>query len=296
MFKFIRGMASTKKIKVATPDGHRVTTIVGDGDTATEAATATSGAATNAVEGPVVATDRYTPASSGCPFADLREPPDHASAKSRCPFHAHNPIRPTSLPEAPPLVLSSADRFTHQTSEGTARLLADIGGGDRIREMCTRFYARQFGDYTLKPFLFNDDSAEAHGKRLADWIIEKMDADNPAWTLSGRKGQRTPSHVKAWNSIKRAPAERGKRFKLDDTRIWMRLHFWAAREVGLGPEMHAPFWEWYIEFIAHFIAVYERSAPRYALESAMWSGDAKMVAKYIASGNKMTDVIGIGRH
>lgn len=38
--------------------------------------------------------------------------------------------------------------------------------------------------------MFMDDGAEAHGKRLADWIIEKMGGEGYPWTDSGRLGQR----------------------------------------------------------------------------------------------------------
>jgi hypothetical protein len=38
--------------------------------------------------------------------------------------------------------------------------------------------------------MFMDDGAEAHGKRLGDWIIEKMGGEGHPWTDSGRLGQR----------------------------------------------------------------------------------------------------------
>ena len=104
---------------------------------------------------------------------------------------------------------------------------------------------------------------------------------------------RQQTHAQAWYSPKRSPSERGQRFKLDDTRIWMRIMFWSAREIGL--DQHQPFWNWYIGFIRHFIAVYERSAPAYAQESADWSGNLANIKKYIADGYKMVDVIGYGR-
>jgi truncated hemoglobin YjbI len=181
---------------------------------------------------------------------------------------------------------------THHPSAGTASLLADIGGGDRIREFVTRFYARAFLDTHIKDFFFLDDGATAHAKRLADWIIQKMGGEGEPWTDSGRWGMRQPSHHAAWHSHKRDPALVGQRFKLDDCRIWMRLHFCAARECGLHE--HEPFWEWYVQFIEHFIAVYERSAPRYAAEDAEWSADPRNLAAYEASGHLMRDVI--GRH
>ena len=40
----------------------------------------------------------------------------------------------------------------------------DIGGGDRIREMTTRFYAHVFEDAELRKFIFEGDGAAAHGQ------------------------------------------------------------------------------------------------------------------------------------
>ena len=54
--------------------------------------------------------------------------------------------------------------------------------------MCTRFYAHVFDDYQLDKFMFMDDGAEMHGKKLADWIIEKMGGEGTPWTDSGRLG------------------------------------------------------------------------------------------------------------
>ena len=132
--------------------------------------------------------------------------------------------------------------------QGTAILLADIGGLDRIREFCTRFYALAFLDSNLKQFFFLDDGAEAHAKRLADWIVEKMDSNLKPWTDSGRLGQRQPSHFKAWNNDKRHPNVRGDHFNLADTRIWMRLHFLAARQCLLSE--HKPFWQWFVMYMS----------------------------------------------
>ena len=104
---------------------------------------------------------------------------------------------------------------------------------------------------------------------------------------------RQPTHAQAWHSKKRSPSLQGQRFQLDDTRIWMRLIFWSAREIGLAD--HKPFWNWFVGFIKHFIAVYEGSAPPYAQESAEWSESVANVKKYIEDGHKMVDVIGYGR-
>lgn len=219
-----------------------------------------------------------------CPLANIQVP---AADIQKCPFHKH--FVPTEYAVQDPVPLS-VKGGTHTTSASQAALLADIGGGDRIREFVTRFYARAFVDSHIKDFFFLDDGATAHAKRLADWIIQKMGGEGEPWTESGRWGMRQPSHHAAWYSQKRDPSLQGQRFKLDDCRIWMRLHFWAARECGLHE--HEAFWEWYVQFIQHFIAVYERSAPRYTAADAEWSADPRNTAAYEAKGNVMSNVIG----
>ena len=90
---------------------------------------------------------------------------------------------------------------------------------------------------------------------------------------------------------------RGQHFKLDDARVWMRLHFWAVRECGLGPDKQTGnphFWDWYVQFIAHFIRVYERRAVPYAPIEAEWSADPANTAKYLTT-LFMDDVVGFGR-
>lgn len=221
--------------------------------------------------------------SSECPLANLAVAATSVTASS-CPFHHHKPMR-AELQESIPLAVHAG---THQVSPATAALLADIGGGDKIRELCTRFYARAFDDATLKPFFFEKDGATAHGKRLADWIIEKMGGEGAPWTDSGRLGMRQPSHFKAWNNVKRPLADRGNHFNLVDSRTWMRIHFWAAREVGLHE--HKVFWDWYQMFIKHFIRVYERLAMDYVAEDANWSASTKNTYAYINNGNKMIDL------
>lgn len=122
-----------------------------------------------------------------------------------CPFHAHASVEPAkwTVQEGIPLAVRLG---THTTSRGAARLLQDIGGGDKIREFCTRFYARMHVDRTLQQFLFMDDGPVAHAQRLADWVIEKMGGEGTPWTDSGRRGMRQPAHRAAWNSIRRDPA------------------------------------------------------------------------------------------
>jgi len=209
-----------------------------------------------------------------CPFASLEV--KSFQSVSECPFHRHQTPETFHMSEMH-IPLSVADG-SHKVSAKTACLLADIGGGDRIREFCTRFYARAFLDKTLAEFFFADDGATAHGKRLADWVIQKMGGEGEPWTESGRWGMRQPSHYAAWNSAKRHPSVRGRHFKLGEARVWMRLHFWAARECGLSE--HPAFWSWYVQFIEHFIAVYDSKAPRYVEEDAEWSADEANTISY----------------
>lgn len=62
---------------------------------------------------------------------------------------------------------------------------------------------------------------------------------------------RSSAHYAGWHSVKRPKKDAGKRFKLHDTRVWMRLMFWAARETGAFE--NPAFESWYIRFIAHFV-------------------------------------------
>eukprot|EP01038_Epipyxis_sp_PR26KG_P011452 gene11452-15343_t len=212
---------------------------------------------------------------------------DQLETPSKCPFHAHHKPDEYHLNhQTIPLIVRDRE---FKTTKLSANLLADIGGGDRIRELCTRFYARAFLDSKLKEFFFEDDGAVAHGKRLADWIIQKMGGEGTPWSDSGRWGMRQPSHYKAWNNSKRDPSVRGDHFKLDDARVWMRLNFWAARECGLHE--HDAFWKWYIEFIEHFIAVYERTAPIFAADDAEWSADPNNTIRYEKQEYHMWDVL-----
>lgn len=52
------------------------------------------------------------------------------------------------------------------------------------------------------------------------------------------------------------------------------------------------FASWYTQFIAHFIAIYEFSAPPYAAADAAWSEDPRNIQTYLNNGRVMKDVIG----
>ena len=56
--------------------------------------------------------------------------------------------------------------------------------------MTTRFYAHVFEDKELCKFIFEGDGAAAHGKRIGDWIVEKMGGEGDVWTDAGRGDMR----------------------------------------------------------------------------------------------------------
>jgi hypothetical protein len=81
----------------------------------------------------------------------------------------------------------------------------------------------------------------------------------------------------------------GRYFNLQDCRIWLRLHFWSAREEGLFEPQHAGFMAYYQKFLAHFVSVYERTAPPFVRESARWSESAANTQAYLENGRRMPD-------
>lgn len=137
------------------------------------------------------------------------------------------------------------------------------------------------------------DHNDPHGERLANWFIEKMGHGTP-WSdeLLQRPWEevilahgnttvisdRTSAHYAAWHSPKRKDIDVGKRFKLKDCRIWMRLMFWSARDVGLFE--YPKFKNWFIRIVGYFIGIYEYTAPPYAKESAKWSLNLDNIREY----------------
>ena len=229
-----------------------------------------------------------------CPFASAptsATPP--SIPPSVCPFHLWTHSPPPAQHAVPgvhahnprPLIDRHGD---YDRSLESALLLRGVGGGQKILEMATRFYAWALVDEHLQEFFFEADGAAAHGDRLGHWIVQFMGGEGNPWDDSGREGMRQTTHVKAWNSIHRPPQRKGRHFKLDDCRIWMRLHFLAAREVGLF--LFPQFQQWYVAFIAQFVRVYEVTAPPYAAADAEWSASAGNVELYLAQGRRMLDI------
>jgi len=193
-------------------------------------------------------------------------------------------------------------RQSHQATTASATILADIGGLPALRRFTNSFYQKAFADPHLDQFIRSHD--DPHGERFALWIAEKLGAGTPwskerrtrqieVFTAKGHEFQtphdRSSAHFAAWHSPKRADDVWGEHFKLDDCRVWMRLHFWAAREEGLLE--HPAFADYYTRFIAHFVSVYERTAPSFARESMRWSADKANVQRYLDAGRQMPEIM-----
>jgi truncated hemoglobin YjbI len=199
-----------------------------------------------------------------------------------------------------PLNVKSA---SHQANADTRRLVRSVGL-PKLREFTESFYAKVFVDPHLDQFIRRHD--DPHGERFALWIAEKF-GDGTPWTEErmtrpkdlmriGRETyevahDRSSAHFAAWHSPKREAHKWGQHFTPDDARVWMRLHFWAAREVGLFQPQYVSFMDYYIRFIAHFVSVYSGKSPPFTRESARWSADPRNISKYLKAGNVMIDVV-----
>jgi hypothetical protein len=193
---------------------------------------------------------------------------------------------------------------THEVSKESRRLIQQVGLAN-LEKMTALFYENAFQDATLDQFIHSHN--DPHGSRFAKWIHQKLsgstvwDQDRRARNLEpvrlagGHRHvvhDRSSAHVAAWYSAKRPAADQGRHFELDESRVWMRLHFWALRESGLW--IKAPsFADYYVRFIGHFVRVYEGSAPRFARDSFRWSANPANIEKYIANGRRMNDVLGL---
>ena len=201
------------------------------------------------------------------------------------------------------------DGRTFVGNDDTAALLREVGGGDAIKRLTNLFYPKCFEDAHINKFIQNTN--DPHAERLANWIIEKMGGEGKVWTEERRVRSKCPVHVTlgdgsdhvvhdrssahyaAWFSPKRPQSEMGQRFKLDDARVWMRLMFWSARECGLFPSTKdsthptKTFEDWYHQFIAHFMNIYEHSAVAYVKESSAWSLSEANIQAYLSAGRRM---------
>jgi hypothetical protein len=192
---------------------------------------------------------------------------------------------------------------SHRASSATKQLVQEIGSVGTLQAFTECFYEKSFQDAHIDRFIANHD--EPHGLRFANWIAEKL-GDGTPWTDERRTRprrtirfghevhqvafDRSSAHFAAWHSPKREPEKWGQHFKLDDARVWMRLHFWAARETGFFE--HPEFMDYYVRFIGHFVSVYSSKSPAFARDSARWSADPHNIQRYLDSGCLMSDVIG----
>jgi len=192
---------------------------------------------------------------------------------------------------------------THRASPATKRLVQEIGSVATLQAFTECFYEKSFQDLHIDRFIANHE--EPHGLRFALWIAEKF-GDGTPWTEERRTRprrtmrfghevqqvafDRSSAHFAAWHSPKREPEKWGQHFKLDDARVWMRLHFWAAREIGVFE--HPEFMDYYVRFIGHFVSIYSSKSPAFVRDSARWSADPQNVQRYLDSGRLMSDVIG----
>lgn len=193
---------------------------------------------------------------------------------------------------------------THKPNEGSKSLIKEEVSLDDLKKMTNAFYELAFEDATLDKFIRSH--SDPHGDRFAKWIHQKLSGSNvwdqdrkkrdltPVQVAGGRSAvvhDRSSAHSAAWYSPKRPSNEVGRHFKLDECRVWMRLHFFAMRKSGIV-EKSPSFADYYVRFIGHFVAVYERSATLFARESFRWSANPSNIDRYIKNGRVMKDVLG----
>lgn len=190
-------------------------------------------------------------------------------------------------------------------SEGSRQLILGEVSLKDLQRMTELFYDKSFQDGTLDQLIRSHE--DPHGARFAKWIHQKLSGSHkwdrdrknrdltPVTVAGGRKAvvhDRSSAHAAAWHSPKRPKKEVGRHFKLDECRVWMRLHFWALRESGLM-EQSPSFADYYVRFIGHFVRVYETMAPAFARDSFRWSANPKNTERYLKNGRQMKDVLGI---
>ena len=243
-------------------------------------------------------------------FSSLKSPPLTTATASALKTMEDDPDiraeRNFDTTETPMIVLDEVPlnvvNQSHRWNAATKKLVEDLGGLPKLEEFTSLFYQRAFADPHIDQFIREHD--DHHGKRFASWIAEKMGAGRP-WSVerSNREAcpfhahgyeipdafDRSSAHFAAWHSPKRDSRTWGDYFKLDDCRRWMRLHFWAARDTGV---LETPFGSYYVRFIAHFVSVYERTAPQFARDAVRWSENPTNIQNYLATKD-MPDIMGL---
>lgn len=203
-----------------------------------------------------------------------------------------------------PLTMGGNGR-THEASEESRRLIEQEVSLADLETMTSLFYERVFQDPTLDQFIRSRN--DPHGSRFAKWIHQKL-SDSTVWDEDRRTRNlkpviypngfrhvvhdRSSAHAAAWFSPMRPSEAVGRRFQLDECRVWMRLHFWALRDSGIL-ERSPSFADYYVRFIGHFVNVYESSAPKFARDSWRWSGNKANIEAYLTNGRRMNDVLGL---
>ena len=193
---------------------------------------------------------------------------------------------------------------THVVSTASAALMEEVTLDD-LEKMTSLFYDKAFQDKTLDQFIRSH--GDPHASRFAKWIHQKL-SGSTIWDQDRRTRDlrpvelaegyrhvvhdRSSAHAAAWYSPKRPEHDVGRHFQLDECRVWMRLHFWAMRESGIMT-ISPSFADYYVRFIAHFVNVYERTAPAFTRDSFRWSEDPENIKTYIDNGRVMTDVLGL---
>lgn len=203
-----------------------------------------------------------------------------------------------------PLTMGGNGR-TNVASKASRTLIEREVSMQNLEAMTTSFYEKAFLDKTLDAFIRSHE--DPHGSRFAKWIVFKLTGSS-VWDDDRRARSKVPvtladgiqyvvhdrssAHAAAWYSPKRPENHVGRHFQLDECRIWMRLHFWAMRESGIMTKSPS-FADYYVRFIAHFVRVYESTAPNFARDSLRWSENSKNVEEYIEAGRVMKDVLGL---
>lgn len=177
-----------------------------------------------------------------------------------------------------PLRMGGSGGTFMNSPESIALIREEVSLAD-LKNMTEKFYEKAFQDATLDLLIRSHD--DPHGQRFAKWIHQKLsnsdvwDKDRknrskePVEVAGGRLAvvhDRSSAHAAAWYSPKRPRKEVGRHFKLDECRVWMRLHFWAMRESGMI-EKSPTFANFYVRFLGHFVRVYEGAAPQFARDS-----------------------------
>eukprot|EP00798_Chlamydomonas_sp_ICE-L_P002612 gene2612-30935_t len=215
--------------------------------------------------------------------------PPQPTAPAGCPHACASHPKPATAPipfRHVPLTMSD---LTYRTTQATADLLKEIGGGDAIRQITDIFYDKAFEDGSLDKFIHSHN--DPHAERLGNWIVEEMGGEGPVWSEERVERNKCPVALTLSNGSQLVVNDRGSAhtaafWSPKRPEVWMRLMFWSARETGIFDKSPS-FESWYVRFIAHFARVYDSSAPAFARDSHRWSADPANIAAYRANGNRM---------